>query len=1033
MMVEHLREAEAIFLAALDRTNPAERDAFVESACAGNAELLVRVRELLGCHDETSGPLDASPLQCERAPDAPPGEGIGTMIGPYKLVQEIGEGGMGTVYMAQQTEPVKRLVALKVIKPGMDSRQVIARFEAERQALALMDHPNIARVLDAGTVGSRQSAVGSQEVLPTSLPTATRLLPTEQGRPYFVMELVKGVPITRFCDERRLTPRERLELFVPVCQAVQHAHHKGIIHRDLKPSNILVALYDGRPVPKVIDFGIAKAAGQPLTDGTLVTGFGMIVGTLEYMSPEQAMLNALDIDTRSDVYSLGVLLYELLTGSTPLSRKQLKEAAMAEVLRLIREEEPPKPSTRLSTTEELPSVAANRGLEPKKLNGLVKGELDWIVMRALEKDRDRRYESANGLALDLLRYLHDEPVAACPPSTRYRLKKFLWRNKGPVLAAALLLGMMLAGIAGTTVGLFRARQAEAQALREKGDADIARKQAEHNFRKAREAVERFLQQIAQSPVLKQKGDLHALRKQLLSSALPFLEDFVKQQSDDPGVRFDQARAHEGLGVVRSEIGETEAALGSFTTAYEILAQLSRDHPAVPEYREHLAGMLNNRADMLQSVGKLTDADLLLSESLRLREKLVADFPAEPRFRLMLAETQMNQGSMFWKRGKVPEALTAYRRALAEFEKVAAESPRHPRARFASTTTNISLGNVLSFTDQPDQAEAAYRDALRHARELTRDFPADPAHSHLLVASQYRLGIQLMRRGKTADGMAEIQQAITLQEKLAEKFPAVPNYRKELGNIYQALGDQLEDLQKPQEAKAVYRKAISLQERLAAEFPSIPIYRLDLAMTYAGLGRLVRDRGELETALGWFGKAVPLLEVLVTQDSHPLGPRRFLADVLWSRTITYLKLGRTADVIADCERGLQLDDGSKRTELRLCRAESLARLGQTARAVTEAQEVAADRKLPANMVYNAAVVYALSAGAVRDDQKLRDRYAAEAIALLRRAGAAGHFDEPAQVVRMSEHHDLDALHACPDYQKLLKELRAKARSLAPKKK
>jgi tetratricopeptide (TPR) repeat protein len=527
--------------------------------------------------------------------------------------------------------------------------------------------------------------------------------------------------------------------------------------------------------------------------------------------------------------------------------------------------------------------------------------------------------------------------------------------------------------------------------------------------------------------------LHALRKQLLASALPFLEDFVKQKSDDPGVRFDQAKAHEGLGLVRSEIGETEAALGNFTTAYEILTQLSRDHPAVPEYREHLAGTLNNRADMLQSVGKVADADLLLAESLRLREKLVADFPAEPRFRQWLAETHVNQGAMFWKRGKAPEALTAFRRGLAEFEKLAAEFPTHPRARDTLTRTNISLGNVLSFIGQPDQAEAAYRDALRHAQKLTRDFPADPAHRHMLVASHHRLGIQLMRRGKTADGMAEVQQAITLQEKLAEKFPAVPGYRKELGNIYQALGDRLEDLQKPQEAKAVYRKALRLQERLAAEFPLIPIYRLDLAMTYAGLGRLARDRGELEPALEWFGKAIPMLEVLLTQDSHPLGPRRFLADVLWSRTITYLKLGRTADVIADCERGLQLDDGSRRTELRLCRAESLARLGQTARAVAEAQDVAADRKLPAKMLYNAAVVYALSAGAVRDDQGLRDRYAAEAIALLRRAQASGHFDEPAQVVRMSEHHDLDALRPCPDYQKLLKELRTKARSLAPKKK
>ena len=298
---------------------------------------------------------------------------------------------MGTVYMAEQTQPVQRKVALKVIKPGMDSRQVIARFEAERQALAMMDHVNIARVLDAGT--------------------------TESGRPYFVMELVHGVPITKYCDDNHLTPRERLELFVPVCQAIQHAHQKGIIHRDIKPSNVMVTLYDGKPVPKVIDFGVAKATEQKLTERTLFTQYGTMVGTLEYMSPEQAEMSALGVDTRSDIYSLGVLLYELLTGTTPLTHKRMKEAAYAEILRMIKEEEPPKPSTRLSDSgEALASISANRHMEPAKLTKLVRGELDWIVMKTLEKDRNRRYETANGFAADVQRYLADEPVQACPPS-----------------------------------------------------------------------------------------------------------------------------------------------------------------------------------------------------------------------------------------------------------------------------------------------------------------------------------------------------------------------------------------------------------------------------------------------------------------------------------------------------------------------------------------------------------------------------------------------------------------------------------------
>ena len=309
---------------------------------------------------------------------------MGKVIGPYKLLEQIGEGGMGVVYMAEQQVPVRRHVALKIIKPGMDTRQVIARFEAERQALALMDHPNIAKVLDAGT--------------------------TDSGRPYFVMELVKGVPITQYCDERRLTPRQRLELFITVCQAVQHAHQKGIIHRDLKPTNVLVAEYDDRPVTKIIDFGVAKAVGQQLTERTMFTQFGQVVGTIEYMSPEQAKFNQLDIDTRTDIYSLGVLLYELLTGETPFDRQRLHSAAFDEMLRIIREEEPPKPSTRLSSSESLPSIAAQRQLDPKKLTTLVSGDLDWIVMKSLEKDRTRRYETANDLARDIERYLHGQPV-----------------------------------------------------------------------------------------------------------------------------------------------------------------------------------------------------------------------------------------------------------------------------------------------------------------------------------------------------------------------------------------------------------------------------------------------------------------------------------------------------------------------------------------------------------------------------------------------------------------------------------------------
>ncbi len=489
------------------------------------------------------------------------------VIGNYKLLQKIGEGGMGMVYMAEQTQPVSRRVALKIVKPGMDSREIMARFEAERQALAMMDHPNIARVLDAGTY--------------------------EKSRPYFVMELVRGVTITKYCDDRQLSLRQRLELFVPVCHAVQHAHQKGIIHRDLKPSNVLVAQYDTRPAPKVIDFGLAKAIGHKLTEKTMYTRFGQIVGTVDYMSPEQASFNQLDVDTRSDIYSLGVLLYELLVGETPFDKKRMHTAAFDELLRIIRLEEPPRPSARLSSSGMRPEIAAKRKSEAKSLSLALRGELDWVVMRAIEKDRDRRYQSASALAEDIQNYLTGEPVSACPPSAQHRFQKFARRNRVALTATAMVFAALLAGLAGTSVALVEARAANERTqveLRAKEGfinrllvqfrvEQFQRKQYFAFERAISDLVKSFATQYGTSDEMVASGD-RTTRDALLKQMIAFWDQMIQTDRDltgKTGWRTEYYRLQRTMCVAR---------LGDHTTAFDqaqsLEKELSQEGPYLPD-------------------------------------------------------------------------------------------------------------------------------------------------------------------------------------------------------------------------------------------------------------------------------------------------------------------------------------------------------------------------------------------------------------------------------------------------------------------
>jgi serine/threonine protein kinase len=637
------KNARDIFLEALDRAQ-ADRAAYLDEACGGDGALRQRVEALIRANDDPGaflseakpgGASDAVPLPPAEAADGTgahvpnrlpeteeygdPTARVGSVVaGKYKLIEEIGEGGMGSVYMAQQTEPVKRAVAVKVIKAGMDSKAVLARFEAERQALAMMDHPNIARVLDAGT--------------------------TDGGRPFFVMELVKGRPITQHCDERKLTPRQRLELFVPVCQAIQHAHQKGIIHRDIKPSNVLVAMYDDKPVPKVIDFGVAKAAGPSLSDKTLMTAFGAVVGTPEYMSPEQASLSNRDIDTRSDVYSLGVLLYELLTGSTPLDRKSLGKAALLEILRIVREVEAPKPSVKLSTIDTLPNVAANRGTEPAKLSKLMKGELDWVVLKALEKDRTRRYDTANGLARDIQRYLADEVVEARPPSTPYRLKKFVRKHRGQVLAASLVLLALLGGLgAVVTVQALANEKIQAQnnELVRANDAikkEITLKEEQRQLAKTRlshslEALGLFATdfRLFCEDALVPGANKTMLYERLIMQLERQVVDAPSEASADASedTLRNKVWMYQTIAIVYLDTQQLGKAKETIAKGLKGADQWLELKPGDPYARSYRAAMLSLKAD-LESKQDLAGAKALYLETLKLRRELAGN-PAVDQF------------------------------------------------------------------------------------------------------------------------------------------------------------------------------------------------------------------------------------------------------------------------------------------------------------------------------------------------------------------------------------------------------------------
>ena len=762
---------ETIFAASLAIASAEERRRYLDDACAGKPALREAVEALLAGHAEGHGILDGSNVFLRSggpddgrttSPSPAMTESVGCVVGGrYKLLEQIGEGGMGVVFMAEQERPVRRRVALKVVKAGMDTKQVVARFEAERQALAVMDHPNIARVFDAGA--------------------------TDNGRPYFVMELVQGVPITRYCDARRLPVRERLALFVQVCQAVQHAHQKGIIHRDLKPTNVLVATSDGRPVPKVIDFGVAKALHQRLTDHTVFTSFGAVVGTLEYMSPEQAEMDLSGTDTRSDVYSLGVLLYELLTGTTPLDRGRLKDAAYGELLRIIREVEPPRPSTRISQSglELLTAISARRGTDASRLVKFVAGDLDWIVLRSMEKDRNRRYETASALAADVQRFLSDEPVAARPPSAVYKFRKFARRNKGMLAMGVALAAVLLLATAVSAVLAVRATRSERLAerrleaeTRARSEAEAAKRDASAEAQRARveaatsAAINAFLNEdlLAQGN-LENEPDREVKLRTVLDRAAEKIES---RFHDRPLV---EAAVRQTLGSAYETLGELQKAEAHRRRAVELRRlHAGADHP---DTLVSVAGF----ADSHRASGRPEEAVKLYEQALSTwRERVGADHPAT--FMLMAGLT-----GTYMELGRREDA----RRVAGETLMLAAKSGPDDSTTLAALN---NLANALGPTKEALKLHEALLPAIRAARGP--DHPDSLTSAGNLAGMYFRLG-----RHDEAFKLAE-ETLATKRVRLGADHPNTLRAANDLAVSYEMLDRYDDAVRLGEETLALYK-------------------------------------------------------------------------------------------------------------------------------------------------------------------------------------------------------------------------------------
>lgn len=991
-------EEEVIFNAARQIAAAEARRLYLDQACAGDAALRGRIDSLLRVYDDTRSFLQSQHNGARPTVEASIEPGPGTIIGPYKLIEQLGEGGMGIVFRAEQIEPIQRQVALKIIKAGMDSRHVIARFEAERQALALMDHPNIAKVIEAGA--------------------------TNLGRPYFVMELIEGVPITRYCDERQLTPKERLELFIPVCQAVQHAHQKGIIHRDLKPSNVMISRRDDRPVPKIIDFGVAKATEQKLTEQTIFTAQGHVVGTLAYMSPEQAEPNQKDIDTRSDIYSLGVLLYELLTGTTPFGRARFREVAWAEMLRMLREEEPPKPSTRLSHTDELPSIAANRGVEPKRLRGLIRGDLDWIVMKSLEKDRSRRYATANGLARDIEHFLNEEPVEARPPARSYRFQKFIRRNRGTVVAISLVLIALVGGIIGTSIGLWRAAQGQKLAQEERQIADRQRDRAERHYQRALAAVDRLLTRVGETQ-LAPAPHMDETRRRLLEDALQFYQGFLADEGNDPIVRREIGRAHGRIARIEEMLGRPDKAEEACQRAIEVQRALLTDQNS-PAVQMDLAKTERELALIWHRSGRSSEAERLLRElSVRESSESIAE-------REGLFEVHYLIGMICHQTRQPVESEKALKKALEISEGLVRDVNADPSNHESQARVLNFLGILYRETQRLDEARKNYLAAREIQERLIKAHPNEPTYQFVLSGTLNNLGLINNAQDRFAEAEEAYRRAQIICDRLVQDHPDIPNYKLFLAKVYNNIALYYSRRDDPERAAAENELALKLHEELMRRYPNYVEFTANFAGGCGNQGKYLLEQKKWQDALVWYSKSIEASSSALAKQAENTFARQTLHGSHLGRARVYHELNQPAESAKDYRRTLELSEGERQPNYVNVRPRALAHLGEHTRAAAEAEAIVVAGNVSGSNFKELGSVMAQCSGVARNDsslpeaerETLAERYAVRAHAYLTQAQAKGYFQKLNQITALRTDDRLKPVLNRVDFKKLLADLEAK---------